>query len=604
MHFKGLNVFNYGLKPGRSFDQNLKVRLVNICVFLALINTLPYLASFFTKALPIGPFAAVCCSAFAATWFLNKYGQYNKAKIWLYTWSLIYLFVAASVLGKESGVHYMLMPVLFSAVLIFDFREKKRLLFTVLLGLAAIIVLEITDYSLFALNISSDIIRYYYYGSLVVTFIASLFIGLFYFYLYDKQLKENRLMLETSKEIENTISYFSNSLFGKNTVDEILWDVTKNCIGKLGFEDCVIYLLDENSQLLIQKAAYGAKNPHDFEIYKPMDIPVGRGIVGFVAQTAEAIIINDTSGDERYIVDDQNRLSEIAAPLIYNNKVIGVIDSEHPEKNFFTQRHLSILKTISSLCANKVARARADEEQAKALKIKMEAEKIKAFDDLKSKLFANISHELRTPLTLIMGTINKHLESETTEDWKLLRRHTDRLLRLINQLLDLTKLESGQFKLKPQAGDIMSFLRITISLFTSLAASRNVNLKHNIKDTSLWLHFDQDALEKIFFNLLSNAVKFTRDKSAITVTVTYDQQLNVSIADRGPGISPEEQTRIFERFYQTSRSTNMSTGIGLSLVKELIDLHKGSIEVKNNEDAGCTFTIKLPLKKVGGGRNT
>src|SRR5690606_14139699 len=115
------------------------------------------------------------------------------------------------------------------------------------------------------------------------------------------------------------------------------------------------------------KAAFGEKNPNDFEIYKPIEIPMGKGIVGFVAKNAVATLVTDTTKDDRYIVDDQMRLSEISAPLIYNGKVIGVIDSEHPQKGFFTERHLNVLKTISSLCANKVARALAEEESKKAL---------------------------------------------------------------------------------------------------------------------------------------------------------------------------------------------------------------------------------------------
>src|SRR5690606_29909344 len=157
------------------------------------------------------------------------------------------------------------------------------------------------------------------------------------------------------KETDDTINYFATSLFGKNTIDEILWDVAKNCISRLGLVDCVIYLVDRSRGVLIQKAAYGSKNPEDFEIHQPIEIPLGKGIVGSVAVSGVAEVVNDTSQDPRYIVDDAARQSELAVPLIIQNNVIGVIDTEHPEKNFYTQHHFEALKTIASICSSKIA---------------------------------------------------------------------------------------------------------------------------------------------------------------------------------------------------------------------------------------------------------
>ena len=112
------------------------------------------------------------------------------------------------------------------------------------------------------------------------------------------------------KKTDDTINYFATSLFGKNTIEEVLWDVAKNCISRLDLVDCVIYLLDESRGVLVQKAAYGKKNPEEFNIYVPIEIPLGKGIVGSVAQTGIAEIVSDVSADPRYIVDDQPRLSE------------------------------------------------------------------------------------------------------------------------------------------------------------------------------------------------------------------------------------------------------------------------------------------------------
>ncbi len=162
------------------------------------------------------------------------------------------------------------------------------------------------------------------------------------------------------KESIKIIDYFATSFYGKNTVEEILWDVCRNCISRLGFEDAVVYLINDEGSALIQKAAYGPKNPKDFEIADPLEIPIGIGIVGAVAKSGKAEVVHDTSRDPRYIPDDEMRLSELAIPIVHQNKVIGVIDSEHSRKNFFTKDHLRILTTIASICATKIAKAQSD----------------------------------------------------------------------------------------------------------------------------------------------------------------------------------------------------------------------------------------------------
>lgn len=197
-----------------------------------------------------------------------------------------------------------------------------------------------------------------------IGFILAFITGFIYLVIANrnKKITEQKEELET----EQAINYFASSLSEQETVENILWDVARNCIGRLHFEDCVIYMLDEKKAELIQKAAYGPKSPKEFEITKPIGIPVGKGIVGSVTLRGKAEIVNDTSKDPRYIVDDLQRYSEITVPIIYNGKVLGAIDCEHSKKGFFTQKHLSILTTIASLCANKLMRAIAEEEKQKA----------------------------------------------------------------------------------------------------------------------------------------------------------------------------------------------------------------------------------------------
>ncbi len=161
------------------------------------------------------------------------------------------------------------------------------------------------------------------------------------------QRLENRL---------NIITYFSQSIFRRNTVDDVLWDIVSNCINRLGFEDCVIYLLDENRNVLIQKAAYGDKNIDDEAIKNPIEIEIGSGIVGTVAATGKAEIISDTLLDSRYITDDASRRSELAAPIYAEGRLIGVIDSEHSEPGFYNSFHLEILQDLAAISGTKISK--------------------------------------------------------------------------------------------------------------------------------------------------------------------------------------------------------------------------------------------------------
>lgn len=167
-------------------------------------------------------------------------------------------------------------------------------------------------------------------------------------------LSQDEEIMIDSLDTLKTISYFSSTLHTKVTIEEVIWEVTKNIIYRLGFCDCVIYLLDTDTNRMTQEAAFGSKNPIGTKIYNQISIPLGKGIVGTVAKTKEPLKVNDTFLDSRYIIDDELRRSEICVPILINDKVFGVIDSEHPEKDFFTEAHLHVLTIIASLCAQRI----------------------------------------------------------------------------------------------------------------------------------------------------------------------------------------------------------------------------------------------------------
>jgi len=192
--------------------------------------------------------------------------------------------------------------------------------------------------------------------------------------LYQVKIRNNR-----KSDIDKTIDYFANSVYGQNSINEICWDIARNCISQLHFEDCVVYLFDEKRKVLVQKAAYGPKNPKGQEIVAPIELTPGTGIAGTVAETGKPLLIADTTKDSRYIVHDEKRLSQLAVPILHDGEVIGVIDSENSKRNYFTEAHMKALSTIASISANKIAEAKAEalvkENEIKVLEInKMLAE--------------------------------------------------------------------------------------------------------------------------------------------------------------------------------------------------------------------------------------
>lgn len=240
--------------------------------------------------------------------------------------------------------------------------------------------------------------------------------------------------------------------------------------------------------------------------------------------------------------------------------------------------------------------------------LKEQAEQLLEMDAVKSRFFANISHEFRTPLTLILGLLSRSQKSESQvisqKDKLSMQRNAKRLLQLINQLLDLSKLESGEIKLKAAKDDFFPFIKRIIFLFESLAGEKNIMLSLNgkapdkLESPIIEFYFDHEKVQKIVSNLLSNAIKFTPIKGKIDIEVgLIDNKLvQFSIANSGEGIPKEKIAYVFDRFFQVDSDSTREyegTGIGLALVKELSELHKGSIEASSSTER-TRFTLKLP----------
>ncbi|NBC03933.1 MAG: response regulator, partial [Bacteroidetes bacterium] len=240
--------------------------------------------------------------------------------------------------------------------------------------------------------------------------------------------------------------------------------------------------------------------------------------------------------------------------------------------------------------------------------IQKQAEQLKELDDAKSRFFANISHEFRTPLTLILGQVEQ-LESGSVADnpesvYKMIKRNGQRVLGLVNKLLDLSTLESGNMKLKTIKTDLITFLQPIIAAYDSLAESKGIQFDFEPGVENLPIYLDRNKIEKVIQNVISNAFKFTPEEGWITVSVVQhhaEGSVQIRVEDSGGGIDSDELDKIFNRFYRGKDSTTKNkegSGIGLALAKELVTLHKGTISVESEVGQGTCFTITLPLGKA------
>jgi len=234
---------------------------------------------------------------------------------------------------------------------------------------------------------------------------------------------------------------------------------------------------------------------------------------------------------------------------------------------------------------------------------KLTHEKDKELYNLKQQFFTNISHEIRTPVTLILSSINRLFDNGEMVDSKqiksahTIRKNSNLLLQLVNELLDIRKFEANDIQLKITENDFVSYCKEIYLSFTEIASDRNIEYTFESENSKIDLWFDKNQLEKVLNNLLTNAFKFTNNGGSITVTIeTDDEAVYLIVKDTGVGMSQAHLGEIFNRFYQinnTETKDKSGFGLGLSITKEIIDLHKGSIEVKSEKNKGSVFEVRL-----------
>jgi ligand-binding sensor domain-containing protein/anti-sigma regulatory factor (Ser/Thr protein kinase) len=386
----------------------------------------------------------------------------------------------------------------------------------------------------------------------------------------EEKLKVQQLdagQYKSKLEMELIINYFSSSLLGKNTEDDVLWDVAKNLIGRLGFVDCMIYLWNEDKTKMIQRAGFGPKGTIEEIKGHPFDVLPGQGVVGYVMQTKEAVLIADTSADKRYRPDEMTRLSEIAVPVIYNNELVGVIDCEHHEKNFFTSQQLQILNTIATLMADKIKSIEAEQSlQQKQIEMYAMNEQLS-----KAKLEALQSqmnpHFIFNSLNAIDNLIQTNQKDKATT-------YLARFAKLIRNVLDSSK------------NDVVSFQKDyeTLQLYLQMEQFRCSNkFTFRLQADEELLQSDYKIPPLIVQPFVENAIHHgllnkQDGNKTLTVSATLENDfIKYTVEDNGVGRSKAQLLK------EINKPEHQSYGINIT--KERIHLYN-----KNDQNNDVTIT--------------
>ena len=401
-----------------------------------------------------------------------------------------------------------------------------------------------------------------------------------------EKLKVQKLHAERYKnklEMEQIISYFSNSLIDKKTVDNVLWDVTKNLIGRIGFVDCIIYLWNNDKTKMIQKAGIGPKGSEEEINKKQFDVIPGQGVVGYVIQHKDAVSIPDTSKDNRYRADEMERLSELTVPIIYNNELLGIIDSEHPDKNFYTAQHLQLLTTIATLVANKLKSIEAEDSllqtQIEMYSISEQLSKAK-LDALRSQMNPHFIFNCINSIDALIQSNDKYGATV----------YLNKFAKLLRNILDSSKQDTVTL-----SKDID-----TLKLYVELEQLRHENkfiVEINVDDFFLQSDIKVPSLiiQPFVENAILHGIRYRTDNSGklLIAIIKKNEWLQIIIEDNGVGRSFHKHQPLKEKISYGIDMTN-------DRLKLFNNEENASLEIKdlteNNKPSGTRVTVLLKIK--------
>jgi ligand-binding sensor domain-containing protein/putative methionine-R-sulfoxide reductase with GAF domain len=367
-------------------------------------------------------------------------------------------------------------------------------------------------------------------------------------------------------ELEQIINYFSSSLTDKTDIDDVLWDVMQNLIGRLGYIDCIIYLWSGDRTKMVQKAAYGPKGSPAALASQAFDVLPGQGIVGHVMRTREPIVVQDTRKDKRYLVDNIPGLSEISVPIMHNDELIGIIDSEHPMVDYFKERDLKILTTIATLVGNKIKQIESEQSL-----------------EIHQREIAFINQQLaEAQLSALQTQMNPHfifnclnsikgmiLNDERQKASRYLSKFANMIRTTLNQSKEIfTTLYENIEHLENYL--VMEKLRFDDSFCFEVIVDEDIDREETLIPTLM--------IQPLAENAIWHGLMYKTGEKSLTIRFSrQDGAISCSIEDNGIGIHRSEQLR------RLSKSSHRS--VGLSNLRNRIKI------MNEKYDTGCTLEI-------------
>lgn len=428
--------------------------------------------------------------------------------------------------------------------------------------------------------------------------------------------KMRQALIEEEQETEVVRTRLSelSALFQMSTtlnlqlrLDVILEIIVRRVVSTLRGQQSSIMIYNPETGLLETRAAYGLES----EFARHARKRLGEGIAGWVAERQEAVILtNDARIHElsRHYKNDRNITSALSLPLRVGERCVGVLNVNrinHPEP--FLEHHREILNLFAEHVGAVIDRAEVMDRMGRRSR-ELEADNLKLAETnrLKDLFLSTASHELKTPLTSVIayaellddneGQLNGEQRAEFL---RRLRVEAERLLGLIEDILDLSRLESGKLTLKRAPVSVSEVAHAAVETARSMAAKHDVSLSEQYQENLPSVSIDEVKMRQVVVNLLVNAIKFSPARGTVVVeTAREPNYLRIEVRDEGPGIQPDEATHIFELFGQGApgrEARSAGLGIGLHLVKRIAELHGGHVGVNSVPGSGSNFWVRLPL---------
>lgn len=414
-----------------------------------------------------------------------------------------------------------------------------------------------------------------------------------------EQAEQKRLELETVATVSSTAS----TVLDPDTLLQAVVDLTKE---RFGLYHAHIYLADESWNTLLLASGAGEVGRALVEQKHSIPTDAERSLVARAARQRESVIVNDVRSQPDFLPNPllPETRAEMAVPMIVGDTVLGVFDVQSSHVSGFTKEDANIYTTLASQVAVALQNARLYVEQAATVT------QLRELDRLKSSFLANMSHELRTPMNSILGFTDVMLEGldgELTDnmdnDLRLIQKNGQHLLHLINDVLDMAKIESGKMNLNLEKFKVRSVFDEVTSITSTLATDKNLSLSvAETSDQAIEIYADNTRLRQVMINLVNNAIKFTeKGRIILSATPMDGARVLISVKDTGIGIQPDTLEAVFQEFTQVDSSTTRKaggTGLGLPISRRLVEMHGGRLwaESAGIPGEGSTFFVEMPLE--------